>query len=401
MQKKSLNEESLYSSETSIKLHPVTLAFRQEQSKLENKFLNYYLDNSLKSIRISLIFVFLLFSIFGILDAYLAPKNKELFWFLRYAIFCPFTLAIFALTYHVAFNKIIQPALASLMIIGAGCIIYMTFVAPSLISSTYYTGLILVFMGAYTFMKMRFIWATGAGTTIIILYDISVATQPNIPINIFIANNFFLLSANIMGMYACYTIEYYARHDFFTNYLLIKQTEKLSKINDHLEEVSLTDHLTGLPNRRHAMKIMSNLWNESFNKNLPMVGMMIDADHFKTVNDKYGHDVGDSVLTELAKTLQYSIRNDDTVCRLGGDEFFVICPVTHLEGGIKIAETLCKRVSELQVKTGDTIWKGSVSIGVSSITPDMEGYEDIIKLADLGVYKAKADGKNCVRTVNK
>ena len=285
------------------------------------------------------------------------------------------------------------------MTLGGGCIIYMTFVASSHISSTYYTGIILVLMASYTFMKVRFIWATAAGLAIVFFYEISVVTQINTTMNIFIANNFFLFSANIMGMYACYSIEYYARQDFYTKYLLIKQTEKLSSVNVHLEKVSLTDHLTTLPNRRHAMQIMSSLWGKSINNNLPMVCMVIDADHFKPVNDTYGHDVGDLVLTELAKTLQYSVRNDDIVCRLGGDEFFVICPETTLEGGIKIANTLRKNVAELQVKTGGVPWKGSVSVGVAAITSDMSAYNDLIKLADLGVYEAKRDGKNCVRAV--
>lgn len=176
------------------------------------------------------------------------------------------------------------------------------------------------------------------------------------------------------------------------------RTKELSDANLHLEELSMTDALTGLPNRRHAMRCLSALWQESSRTGSPLVCIMIDADHFKQVNDINGHDAGDAVLTELAKTLQHSFRSDDVVCRLGGDEFFVICPNTDQEGGIHIAEITRKAVSELRVPTGGEPWHGSISVGVAARTPDVTTYEAMIKAADKGVYAAKRDGKNCVRS---
>jgi diguanylate cyclase (GGDEF)-like protein/hemerythrin-like metal-binding protein len=177
------------------------------------------------------------------------------------------------------------------------------------------------------------------------------------------------------------------------------RTKELSEANQHLDELALTDILTGLPNRRHAMRLLSSLWEETLQNDSPLVGMMIDADHFKEINDVYGHHVGDLVLKELAKTLQYSLRNDDVVFRLGGDEFFIICPNTNIEGGMHIAELTRKTISELRVPTGGKPWNGSISIGVASRLPDMKIYEELIKAADKGVYAAKKAGKNCVRTL--
>ncbi len=178
------------------------------------------------------------------------------------------------------------------------------------------------------------------------------------------------------------------------------RTKELLEANIHLEELSLTDVLTGLPNRRHAMRRLSSLWKESIETDSPLVCIMIDADHFKGVNDTYGHDAGDAVLIELATTLQHSFRNDDIVCRLGGDEFFVICPDTDKNGGMLIAEVVRKKVSELRVVTGGEPWHGSVSIGVAPRTSNLNSYEELIKLSDKGVYIAKQDGKNCVRAAN-
>ncbi len=176
------------------------------------------------------------------------------------------------------------------------------------------------------------------------------------------------------------------------------RTKELSEANLQLEGLSLTDVLTGLPNRRHGMRCLSSLWDEALLNSFPLVCIMIDADHFKEVNDLYGHDAGDEVLKKLSKTLLHAVRNDDTVCRLGGDEFLVICPNTDKEGGMHIAELIRKAVSELRVPTGGESWYGSVSLGVAYRLPDMKRFEELIKVADNGVYLAKEDGKNCVRT---
>ncbi|AGF76892.1 diguanylate cyclase (GGDEF) and hemerythrin-like metal-binding domain-containing protein [Desulfocapsa sulfexigens DSM 10523] len=177
-----------------------------------------------------------------------------------------------------------------------------------------------------------------------------------------------------------------------------ERTRELSEANRHLEELSLTDVLTGLPNRRYALRSLDLLWREAVRTNSPMVCMMIDADHFKAVNDTYGHDAGDAVLSKLAQTLQHSLRNDDIVSRLGGDEFFIICPNTDIVNGMNVAESIRKAVSELRVTTGDGIWHGSVSVGVAAFTPGMATYDELMKVADQGVYAAKQDGKNCVRS---
>ncbi len=177
-----------------------------------------------------------------------------------------------------------------------------------------------------------------------------------------------------------------------------ERTKELMELNLHLEELALTDALTGLPNRRHAIRWLKTLWSESLASNSSLSCMMIDADHFKEVNDTYGHDAGDEVLCQLAKTLQHSVRNDDVVCRLGGDEFLIICPNTDNKGGMIVAELTRDAVSNLRVPTGETTWKGSVSIGLATRSYDMQDHEDLIRAADTSVYQAKRDGKNCVRT---
>ncbi|MGC2166790.1 MAG: GGDEF domain-containing protein [Gallionella sp.] len=174
------------------------------------------------------------------------------------------------------------------------------------------------------------------------------------------------------------------------------RTADLSDANRQLEEMALTDALTGLPNRRHAMARLDKEWKDSVETGNPLACMMIDADGFKQVNDKYGHDAGDEVLRQLSRQLRHAMRTDDAVCRLGGDEFLIICPKSNLDNAMRIAEHLRQHIAQMRVAAGRGEWIGSVSVGVAGRSPEMHNIEDLIKAADDGVYLAKRNGKNRV-----
>lgn len=175
-----------------------------------------------------------------------------------------------------------------------------------------------------------------------------------------------------------------------------ERTLELMNANKYLEELALTDMLTGLPNRRHAMLRLAEFWRESTATQTPLACLLLDADGFKQVNDTHGHDAGDEVLRHLARELKNSVRTDDIVSRLGGDEFLVILPMTPLEGAHIVAETIRSQVSALRVPVGRGQWIGSVSVGLATRQPTMAKFEDLITLADEGVYVAKRNGRNCV-----
>ena len=179
---------------------------------------------------------------------------------------------------------------------------------------------------------------------------------------------------------------------------IAERTIQLREANQHLEKLALTDSLTGLPNRRFAMNQLKLLWKKSQQDSKHLSCMMIDADGFKHINDTYGHDAGDALLIRLANELKYSVRNDDIVCRLGGDEFFIICPETALDGALYLAEQLRSKIADLEIKVGNGFWAGSISIGVAWNHNGLNRIEELIKTADEGVYLAKSNGKNCVKT---
>lgn len=175
-----------------------------------------------------------------------------------------------------------------------------------------------------------------------------------------------------------------------------ERTLELQQANQRLHAIAMTDALTGLPNRRHAMIELSAAWSNATDEDQPLCCMMIDADGFKTINDTAGHDAGDGVLRRLARELRNTIRTDDMVARLGGDEFFVVCPRTSLEGALILAESLRSAVARLNVSAGSTTWHGSISIGVAARNSRMTGSEFLIRAADEAVYVAKRRGRNCV-----
>jgi len=175
-----------------------------------------------------------------------------------------------------------------------------------------------------------------------------------------------------------------------------ERTKELVDANRHLEQMALTDLLTKLPNRRHAMQSLTDAWQLSTKHNVPLSLIMIDADNFKQVNDSYGHDAGDKVLKALSNQLVNAFRTDDIVCRMGGDEFMVICHNTPLAGALHVAELARKSVAEMKVSVGTGHWNGSISLGVATHTPETKTRENLIKSADNAMYKAKNNGRNQV-----
>lgn len=178
------------------------------------------------------------------------------------------------------------------------------------------------------------------------------------------------------------------------------RTRELADANRLLESMAMTDPLSGLPNRRQAMKRLGLQWNDFLEQRTPVSCLMIDADGFKDVNDSHGHDTGDLVLTHLAHALQNAVRTDDIVARLGGDEFFVILPKTEHRGAMVIAEKIREAAAELRVNLGVAIWKGSISVGAATSQPGMRNKNELVKAADRGLYLAKDAGRNRVRSVD-
>jgi signal transduction histidine kinase/ActR/RegA family two-component response regulator len=215
-------------------INPINLSFGGD---LETSFLNDYYQNSLKLVRVSLLAGILLYAVFGILDAHLIPEMIGKLWFIRFAIVCPCLLGVIVFSYFSAFKKYFQPSIAISMTVAGAGIITMIAIIPPPINYSYYAGLILVFIWGYTFTRVRFLWATMAGWIIVAFYEFVAIWIINTPYTILMSNNFFFISANLAGMIACYSIEYYARRDFYLAFLLKKEQENIKSANEILEKI--------------------------------------------------------------------------------------------------------------------------------------------------------------------
>ncbi len=174
--------------------------------------------------------------------------------------------------------------------------------------------------------------------------------------------------------------------------------KKLEKANKKLTELSLIDSLTGLKNREFFDGRFDQQWRNAQRSKSPIALLFLDIDHFKRLNDEYGHLAGDHCLTLVATAIKSQVvRETDIVARYGGEEFIVLLPHTSLEDAEQIAEKVRQAVARLEPEIGDKIANMTISIGVAGLIPDSEkGSRDLIRVADLALYKAKKDGRNQV-----
>ncbi|MEJ2817484.1 MULTISPECIES: PleD family two-component system response regulator [unclassified Caulobacter] len=177
-----------------------------------------------------------------------------------------------------------------------------------------------------------------------------------------------------------------------------RYTDYLRQNLDHSLELAVTDQLTGLHNRRYMAGQLDSLVKRAALGGDPVSALLIDIDHFKKINDTFGHDVGDEVLREFALRLASNVRAVDLPCRYGGEEFTVIMPDTQLADALRIAERIRMHVSgsPFHVAQGAEVLTVTISVGVSASSGPNDTPETLMKRADEAVYEAKKSGRNLV-----
>ena len=176
-----------------------------------------------------------------------------------------------------------------------------------------------------------------------------------------------------------------------------------TQLNKALEELAISNRIDGLTqifNRKHWEECLASEFSRARRHQHEVALVMLDLDNFKLLNDNYGHQGGDAVLIETAKTVNKMLRIGDVFGRYGGEEFSVILPNTNMEGAEEVAERIRHAIAKNTIHFQGKEISITTSIGVAVIDSQDERYEDLIRHADLALYKAKTGGRNRVFLAN-
>jgi diguanylate cyclase (GGDEF)-like protein len=180
------------------------------------------------------------------------------------------------------------------------------------------------------------------------------------------------------------------------NERLTRSAAELALSNRRYQMASLTDALTGIPNRRAGQNVLIQAISAAQRYGVPLCVISIDIDHFKNINDQYGHMAGDEVLQLMGKTIQQAARKEDTVCRWGGEEFFIIAPNINLSEGAVAAERFRHFVENQAFTLESGTVAVTISLGVACLDLDSKSKDQLLMEADQALYAAKRGGRNRV-----
>jgi diguanylate cyclase (GGDEF)-like protein len=185
--------------------------------------------------------------------------------------------------------------------------------------------------------------------------------------------------------------------DLASNVLMLHKTNaEMAVLNGKLDTMATTDELTGLTNRREALHRLDEEYVNAARHGGMLSCIAFDIDHFKSFNDNHGHDVGDVVLRETAKAMHAVVRSGERLCRIGGEEFLVVCRSTDSSGAMIAGERFRAQVEKHLIRHNKLELKVTISVGVASLRDTDSGVDTLLKRADDALYAAKRRGRNCV-----
>jgi len=368
-------------------LHPLTLSFRKPE--VERAFASHLVPRLRVQGRAAIVFGTFVYLLSGFLDRLLVPPEYQILaWVFRLSALA-YAWLVFALTFHPAFERFNRLPLGTTGLAVGLSVVAILYLQPPGATAYFYPSLILTTFYTYNFIGTRFVYALIIDIIVLLTYNLVFGVVLEYPLQVLLTHNFFIVSANLMGGAAGYLAEYQRRQVF------IREMELDGERRHHLQR-SLHDRLTGLPNRELLEDRIAQLLTRSRRDSATHAGLFIDLDGFKPVNDRLGHDRGDIVLREIARRMVATVRQTDTVSRLGGDEFFVL--IHDIDVPARAGLLADKLLAAIAEPIADVPEAGGIgaSIGVclfSGGASSPDNAELIIRAADQAMYQAKAAGK--------
>ncbi len=178
---------------------------------------------------------------------------------------------------------------------------------------------------------------------------------------------------------------------------IMRSADQWATTHRNLLSSAMTDPLTKLPNRRNGQDFLASAWLSAHQGGHQLACLMLDIDHFKRINDTYGHDAGDQILCQLSSLLSRCLRSDDLAFRYGGEEFAVICPGTDRKTALQVGERIRKAVESERFTCHDKVISVTISVGVGTFRASHRSHEEVLHEADQALYRAKETGRNKVQ----
>ncbi|MGB9332952.1 MAG: diguanylate cyclase [Steroidobacteraceae bacterium] len=361
------------------------MRLRFRDAELENQFILNYRASARPWIRVSLVVALSTVLGFAIIDHMLLVGARFVqpdVW--RFGLQLPLVLIMLVLTSPRWYVRWYQPAVqVASPLFAAGTVLMAIEATPAQLPLVAARLLLAAF---YFYFMLGLTFGAAVRTNLILIgVYAGAALAGALARNVAVYSLFVLFCANLIGGSGCYALEYANRVAFLER--------------RRLSEVALHDGLTGLLNRTALEEQARGLWRHAQIARLPVSVLLIDIDHFKAYNDRYGHQAGDLCLQQVASAIRSSVarRPLDMVARYGGEEIVAILPGADRAHAADVAAAILKAVADLQIAHGASTTRAyvTVSVGVTTVDPGGDySHEHAVRLADLALYSIKARGRD-------
>jgi diguanylate cyclase (GGDEF)-like protein len=368
-------------------------------AELERRFLQDTAADRMRVILITAALVMVLFNGYLLTDMLMIPDVFSEAIFLRLGVFTPICLAGVYLQLKVPKPVFRETLLVFAAVLGTAICLYLSCISKDPLAGPYMVNLAIVIMFSHSVAQMRFWMAVILDVLIAIGVTVAFHFVPPMPIEVVIPLILVLLSISTFTLFGCYSLE----RDERQNWLLrVRETNLLAALkiaNERLDKISRSDLLTQVANRRHFEEFLAQVWERAERDGGDVSLIMIDVDHFKVYNDRYGHPAGDECLRQVAATLKRRLRRPgDLVARVGGEEFIAILTGTTLPIALQAANRIRIAIERLRLPHVGSHTNSFVtaSVGVACMRPVDQGASQkaLLAQADASLYKAKAMGRN-------
>ncbi len=368
--------------------------------RLEKMYSQYYQKSRIKRFLWFGVIGLIFYNLFLIGDKQMLPDIFREAFITRVFIVTPLFILTISGLFVKRIAKFADFLAGGLILLASLSIMYFLMISNNPNVNNYHTGIIVLIVVGNIVVRLRFRYAV---FYTLLIFFLSVFTFKNIPLmNQATVDNSIMVLFTIVcfTLIGNYQIENENRLTFLNAFLRRINSAKLKESNKMLKNFAVTDGLTGLTNRRNFDIALVNEWKACSRSKQKLSLIFIDIDFFKNYNDNYGHQNGDDCLKGVAALLWMNIKRPrDIVARYGGEEFVVLLPETDSKGAIRLAEQIRKSIEELRMthEFSDALDIVTISLGAATLLPTKERkYSDLVRLADIALYKAKNNGRNKV-----